>query len=383
LKTIPAPDRNNPVIGPALLRFEQTLPGAAKSAKPPPAGQGKSEPSRRGADHPLVGAIRWDGWFKDNPWEKNLRSPEWRYRLPFFAEIGVAGEVRVCGDSQAVMDREIEYAKAGGLSYWAFCYYHPKSFARVELYNYGWKRYLASERKQNLHFCLLLQGGTHLGPTNEWDATVGQFVNLFKEPSYQRVCGDRPLLYVYSCDKLVPHFGSPKAAAYAFQRLRAASEKGGAGNPYIVAQIWAHLAKAEFLDAIRFDALGAYSAHGGTNAGAPYAKLIGMNRWYWNQYKATGREVVPLVNAGWDGRPRKYEGAWYETATPAELANAVQAAIAWNRANPNTARAETVLIYAWNEHDEGGWLCPTLNPDGTINAERLQALAAVLKPQPR
>jgi hypothetical protein len=38
-----------------------------------------------------------------------------------------------------------------------------------------------------------------------------------------------------------------------------------------------------------------------------------------------------------------------------------------------------VLVYAWNEHDEGGWLCPTLNPDGTANTERLLALATVLK----
>ena len=104
-----------------------------------------------------------------------------------------------------------------------------------------------------------------------------------------------------------------------------------------------------------------------------------MNRWYWNQYKATGREVVPLVNAGWDGRPRNYLGAWYEPAKPAEVADAVKGALDWNRTNLNTARAGTVLVYAWNEHDEGGWLCPTLNPDGTANAERLQALATVLK----
>jgi len=62
---------------------------------------------------------------------------------------------------------------------------------------------------------------------------------------------------------------------------------------------------------------------------------------------------------GWDGRPRNYAGAWYEPAKPAEVADAVKCALDWNRANPNTARAGTVLIYAWNEYDEGGWLCPT------------------------
>ena len=152
----------------------------------------RSQGSQPGS--PLVGAIRWDGWFKDNPWEKNLKPTKWRYRLPFFATVGDTGEVHVCGDTQAVMDREIEYAKAGGLSYWAFCYYHSKSRGRTDAYNYGWRRYLASERRKDLNFCLLLQGGTHLGPTNEWDATVAQFVSLFKEPTYQRVCGGRPLV---------------------------------------------------------------------------------------------------------------------------------------------------------------------------------------------
>ena len=28
--------------------------------------------------------------------------------------------------------------------------------------------------------------------------------------------------------------------------------------------------------------------------------------------------------------------------------------------NKIAANAQCALIYAWNEHDEGGWLCPTL-----------------------
>jgi hypothetical protein len=410
LKTIPAPDRNDPDIGPALMRFEQRIKGAGKAERSSPVRGKKSahsisdpmgssvgvqasacsgdtlkrelqqKPARQsaGSDRPLVGAIRWDGWFKDNQWEKNLTDAKWRSRLPFFATVGKSGKVCVCGDSQAVMDREIAYAKAGGLSYWAFCYYHSKSKAQVNPYNYGWKRYLASKHKDGFNFCLLLQG-PHLGPTNEWEATVAQFVKLFKEPTYQRVCGDRPLLYVYSCDKLIPHFGSAKAAGDAFRRLRAASEKGGTGNPYIVAQIWPNQTAADFLDAIGFDALGAYSAHGDTNSSADYKSLVAMNRWYWNQYKTTGREVVPLVNAGWDGRPRGYPGAWYEQATPTEVADAVKAALDWNRDNPKTARAQTVLVYAWNEYDEGGWLCPTI-AEGDA---RLKAVKEMVDAYPR
>lgn len=34
---------------------------------------------------------------------------------------------------------------------------------------------------------------------------------------------------------------------------------------------------------------------------------------------------------------------------------------------------------AWQENGQGGWLVPTLNPDGSTNADHLTALAAKLK----
>jgi hypothetical protein len=308
---------------------------------------------------PTLGAIRWDGWFDGNTWEKNLVSPDWRYRLPFYATVSDTGAVRVCDDSQETMGREIAYAKAGGIDYWAFCYYHPKSWDEADKYNHAWRRYLASTHKGDIHFCLLLQGGQHLGPANEWDATVAQFVGMFKEPAYQRVSGNRPLVYVFSCENLIPHFGSAEAAGNAFARFRKASVDAGAGDPYIVAQIWPHQVKADFLSAVKFDALGAYSAPGGKGDKEPYSKLVESNRWYWDTFKSAGREVVPLVNAGWDGRPRNYTGVWYEHATPGEVAGAVKTAFDWVNENGKTTPARTVLVYAWNEFDEGGWICPT------------------------
>ena len=66
--------------------------------------------------------------------------------------------------------------------------------------------------------------------------------------------------------------------------------------------------------------------------------------------------------------------------TPAELANHLADALEWTSSHLTTATpARTVLIYAWNENDEGGWLVPTLNLDGSTNAERLTAIAAKLK----
>ena len=40
--------------------------------------------------------------------------------------------------------------------------------------------------------------------------------------------------------------------------------------------------------------------------------------------------------------------------------------------------ANAVIIYAWNENDEGGWLIPTLKTDGTADTGRVDAAGKVL-----
>lgn len=331
-----------------------------------------------------VGAIRWDAWFKGNPWEKHLTPKEWHDRLPFYAKVLPDGTVEARSDSQEVMDREIAYASRGGLRYWAFCYYHPKSWDGADAYNYGWKLYLSSRLRKRLNFCLLLQGGQHLGPAREWPQTVARFVELFREPTYQKVSGRRPLVYVFSCEYLEPHFGSSTATHKAFDDLRQQSIKVGAGDPYVVAQVFSAADGARYVNNYGLDAISAYSAPGsGEHREYPYSDLMSFNRYYWENFKATGKKVIPTVNAGWDGRPRladknqamNYSGPWYRMPKPSELADNLGAALDWCQKNPEVAEANTVLIYAWNETDEGGWLVPTR----TEGAARLEAIRAFLQ----
>ena len=70
-------------------------------------GDGAGTPAQA---RPTFGAIRWDGWFQDNPWQRNLDPKEWHGRLPFYGRVISENRVAVCGDSQEVMDREIAYA---------------------------------------------------------------------------------------------------------------------------------------------------------------------------------------------------------------------------------------------------------------------------------
>ena len=338
-------------------------------------------------DHVLLGAIRWDAWHGPASEvglivEKTLAPAHWHYRLPFYGKVTGENAVEVRGNTQAIMDQEIAYAHAGGLDYWAFVVYPEDNALSL-----GLKLYLSSQHKHDIAFCLNLQGGWEArGGPAAWPAKVQRYVAYFKEPTYQTVLGDRPLVFLYSVRDLVGpgRFETWDDARAAFDQLRDAAKAAGLGNPYIVAQGWSPEVLKDQLEKLGLDAIGAYASNGG-GAAAPYVSLAAHTERWWDTLKATGCEVVPLATAGWDMRPRVetpvpwVKGGditkYYEPPQPAELAAHVQNAVQWCNANPTTAHARTVLIYAWNEFDEGGWLCPTL----TEGPARLHALQEALE----
>ena len=70
------------------------------------------------------------------------------------------------------------------------------------------------------------------------------------------------------------------------------------------------------------------------------------------------------------------------TAAPDELAAHLRDAIEWTKANRDINPANVIIIYAWNEHDEGGWLQPTLGANGRPNEERIRTLTKTLRLPP-
>lgn len=331
---------------------------------------------------PIVGAIRWDGWTENSKWGNNLKPEQWHYRLPFYAKV-CDGKLEVRADSQDIMDQEIMYASDAGLSYWAFCYDYANFKADAK--KVGLPLYLSSQYKSKINFCVIW-----LGNEKElWPEMVKHLVALFKEPTYQKVLGGRPLVYRYYVETMAKQFGSEKAAKEAINYLAAEAMKAGLKRPYMVAQVWNAQDGARDVDNLGFDALSAYSMSVNVETMEqkeyPYSRLAKINHDFWNACKGTGKEVIPIVNTGWDVRPRwwdtklmkAYSGAerpWFTKATPSEIADNVRDAIEWNRDNPTAGKANAVLIYAWNETDEGGWLVPTLSE----GKARLDALRRVI-----
>jgi hypothetical protein len=141
-----------------------------------------------------------------------------------------------------------------------------------------------------------------------------------------------------------------------------------------------------------FDAVSAYAMGGDQPSFAGLVESVRQR--YWRNAASSGVPYVPLVTTGWDKRPRKDNPVSWEKdhgyhrqevfpsrATPSEIADHVGDALSFVRSHPRVCPANTVIVYAWNEYDEGGWLAPTRLPDGTPDTSRLDAVRSVLQRQ--
>lgn len=345
---------------------------------------------------PVVGAIRWDAWYGEGSVSKQtayiLSQPKYHYRLPWFAKINPHNEVCINGDQQQTLQQEINYAAAAGLNYWAFLDYWDES----PPLSIGLVRYLQAVEKKGVRYCLIEEGGRldKIG-TRAWERLVGHFQNKH----YQTVLDGRPLLYVYI---------KPETFEKAdWQELRRQTVSAGLRSPYLVLMGWNLEQTAKEMRELGFDAISSYARGGAYSMTQPsYAQqreLVRRN--LWEKVSALKVPCVTFASAGWDTRPRNERPpSWLKdlpatpdptppehqkplldavTATAEEVAAHLQDAIRWTRDNRASNPSNTILMYAWNEHDEGGWLQPTLGADGLPDVSRIEAVGRVLlKPVP-
>jgi len=337
----------------ALIGF--FFPTGVRAAAPPPLAR------------PLVGAIRYDQWQSGlnalaDQHVAQLGPRQWRYRLPFFGREVSPDQVRLDQGNQAVMDQEIAFAKAAGIDYWAFN--HASTGAQRQMINL----YLNSSRKSDIRFCLDL-------------ATFPEFrlddaVNLITtQPTYQKVAGGRPLVHFMAWYDL--------ATRADVDNFRARVIQAGGLNPYIVCQHFNAATAAAYANQLGLDAIGAYAqGMGGPSfVEQPFSTLAANARAQWDQYRNTGKKVVPTVMTGWDARPdpSRVGDPYFAYATPQQIASHLRDAINWAAANPGAAaEANTILIYAWTEITEGGWLVPSNPAFNPVGNGRLDAIAEVL-----
>src|SRR3989344_4344683 len=170
--------------------FYQSYPYPPKPEVPTTSIEKLEQPEKPPQVHSsIIGAIRWDAWHDGQVGqevERVLGPKKWRYRLPFFGQEISDTKVILRADTQAVMDQEIDYAKAASLNYWAFLTYEPMAISEMSK---SFRLYLSSSRKQDINFAFILHPNG-LPSKAEWLALVKRYVDYFKDPAYQKVAGN-------------------------------------------------------------------------------------------------------------------------------------------------------------------------------------------------
>lgn len=331
---------------------------------------------------PLIGAIRWDAWFPGNTYPgfvDPLLYTSYDYRKPFYGwyDSGIP-------EHAEIMDLEISYAAEAKLDYWAFVWYpendeHPG----IAQLNGCLNDYMSSAKHHLLQFCLVLQtgwvAGKHLADWRE--RFVPEFVSKMCDPQYVKVEGNRPLLFWMDTeflDCMEKGFGSSWQEELEY--LAEQTVLAGLGRPFLADM------RHDYISAARFG-LDAVSDYGPASIKLkghhPYAALAAHDR---DKLESPhGLKLVPGIGAAIDPRPRDL-GEWtiqtgieygfsFELPTYGEWLEQLKFMNNWLLHNEHkTSSPGVIVIYSWNEVDEGGpGIVPT-EQEGTFFLDAIYEL---------
>ena len=347
-----------------------------------------------------IGVIRWDLWHNNDDYTNRSLGPnQYHNRVPFFGRETGVDSVNASGADQVVMDQEIAYAKEAGISFFAFYWYFKWPALTVtsnnnSFYAREFFKTSTSADKNTVKSAYILSNtldplqDSWASPNSPPLLQIGEDMN---RADYHKVLVDgvlRPLVFYHavgsSDDKMTSLKRQNLVSAYRVNNPTAP-------EPYIVNLVGTSGTDAfNSISSTKAQAVGTYGSTGNASTTHAYSDVAAEDVEIWNRYKNANAKLVPMVTVGYDRRPRilnrfNYENPnnndWSETATNAELTAHLQDAINFVIANPTQCEIKTLLMYSWNEHDEGGAICPTIIPDGNytphtyaINRERLDVV---------
>lgn len=328
-----------------------------------------------------AGAYYFDGWTSATNHLKERLRTEFSGREPVWGWND---------EAPATMEKQIDCAADNGLRFFAFDWYYPEDGNKYSPQNTGLDLFLRAPNRARMEFCLLVanHGGFRIGP-EDWDAVCDVWLPLFRNRGHLTVDG-KPLLIFFSPGELHQAFGTTESVHAAFEKLRAKCRDAGLPGVTIAAcctpgpaNNWSNLQR---LSESGYDVFTGYNYHGhpvrGDQPIQAFATMVEGHIDIWNRFAHNARKpYIPVVTAGWDKRPweardEKKPSVYYPDRTPYQVAHFLDSAIGWLDANPTaTTKERIVLLYAWNEYGEGGYLAPTRGHGGTY----LREIRAVLE----
>lgn len=330
-----------------------------------------AEAPHKGTSAVKVGAYYFDGWTgKTGRWHLPERlKDEFGHRKPIWGWVT---------STPQVMREQTDCAADYGLRFFAFCWYYPEGANRKTPLNNALGLFLQAPNQRRMEFCLMVanHAGFRIGP-EEWNDCCTRWLTLFKHPSYVKANGES-LLIIFSPYELNEAFGGPQAVRDAFGSLRDKARKEGLPG-VAIAGCWtakdmgsetALLNKAveSGYNFVTGYAMPHYCAWDWPKRSQPYQYLIDGHKKAWDLLaRQSILPYIPVATLGWDMRPWEKPGLpedkqviRYPDCSPEGVETMVRNAVQWIGEHPDrTSREKLLLLYAWNEYGEGGYLAPT------------------------
>ncbi len=272
------------------------------------------------------------------------------------------------------MERQIDLAADHGVAFFAFCWYwHPsKRGVDADSKHTGLELFLKARNNHRLKFCLLVanHAGFLIGSATNWTQAAAYWMPYFRHSQYVTVEG-KPLVIIFN-----PRDSNPGGLA----NLQSEAKKAGLPG-LAIAACNSGAPSMGFTHRTHYNITLGYTADSQAHH---YTELVQAHQAAWSGSRE--QPYIPEVTAGWDKRP--WEGArglgqkpgWYfPDRTPELFGQFVQSALDWMDRHPEqTTRERLLLIYAWNEFGEGGYIAPT---KGDPEGQYLKALKSSLFPK--
>lgn len=325
-----------------------------------------------------IGAINWDAALPTNTYfgshvARSLGPERFRNRTPYFASIVAPCEIMFPERTSEDFDKEFQYAIDAGLDYFAYCWYDdcppPGSIVRGKAsaadghlgeLTRTRRMHLQSRLRDKLALCAILITAHPYS-----DKALRDLACTMRESCYEKIDG-RPLVYFFMGEMNGP-----------LMRLKQFCRAVGVDEPYVV-----------FMDNLGdshrkcYEAADALSAYACCHPAANYMSLVDKCLEYNLARIRTGKPVIPFFSVGWNPLPRverpvpwvEYDAVGYaQPPTNDELFAGARLLKAWIHTHRQSCPTGHVLVFAWNEFEEGGWICPNVGKSGAADLQRLFA----------